>query len=409
LRRSRRRIPLALLLPGLIGAWSCAARQHSRGCVTFRQVDPPPEGAIQVTFLGVGGVLIRRGTDAILTAPLYSNPTFGELALWPIHSDGERIQKLLHQDVRDVAAILVGHSHYDHLLDLPFVALRMASRADIYANDTAKKLLHPLERELSARTPPNAIVDVATIDACKGVAIRETRIRVVPIPSEHSHQFGPSSFGPLAGPFGVKPVTLWRGEALEPADRLPASAGGYPAGRTHAYIIDFLEPSGDDVAFRVYYQDSPTRGPIGFPCRCLNKVNLAILCVGGSDGLRQFPADVVRWLEPDYVMGTHWEDFFNPREMPVAETPGGVNEKIAALPGLDPDDFLDKTVGVLPRTSRALVPCPDSVSYFVRDGRSWRLQGPDAGAWKAGLGEPWDRQAPPSPVPPCTCCPRTAP
>ncbi len=404
MRRSRRGVSLALLPLVLIAAWSCAARQPSKACVTFPKIDSPPDGAIEVTFLGVGGFLIRRGSDAILTPPLYSNPTFGEIALWPVHSDEERVQKLLHQDVQGVAAILVGHSHYDHVLDLPQVALRKAVRADIYGSSTTRKLLHPIEPQLSARTPPNEIVDVATIDACQGVHIRNTRIRVRAIPSEHSHQFGPSAFGTFGDLFGVRPVTLWRGEPLEPAAHMPTSAGAYPAGRTYAYLIDFLEPSRDEVAFRVYYQDSPTRGPIGYPCRCLGRVNLAILCVGGSDRLPRFPADIVRWLEPDYVMGAHWEDFFRPREMPVADAPTEVNETIAALPNLNPDDFIDKALGVLPQSSLAHVPCPDSASRFVRNGQSWTVQGADRGAWKAGKSKPWNLQAPPPTVPLCTCC-----
>jgi mRNA degradation ribonuclease J1/J2 len=70
----------------------------------------------------VGGLLFRRGNDAIMTAPFYSNPNIFRVGLRrPIHSDTNLVERLL-PDVSDVRAILVGHAHYDHLMDVPYIA-----------------------------------------------------------------------------------------------------------------------------------------------------------------------------------------------------------------------------------------------------------------------------------------------
>ena len=40
-------------------------------------------------------------------------------------------------------AILAGHSHYDHLMDLPYITSRYAPQATVYGNDTMVNLLAP--------------------------------------------------------------------------------------------------------------------------------------------------------------------------------------------------------------------------------------------------------------------------
>ena len=75
--------------------------------------DPGYDEVVRVKFLGVGGFAIRRGDDAILTAPLYSNPSLGEVLGARLTSKANRIEQF-HPAVPNVKAILVGHAHYDH-------------------------------------------------------------------------------------------------------------------------------------------------------------------------------------------------------------------------------------------------------------------------------------------------------
>src|SRR5262249_40604743 len=51
--------------------------------------EAPQAGKVQVRFLGVGGYLIRRNDDVIMTAPLYSSPTRGAMfnGTTPPHDD----------------------------------------------------------------------------------------------------------------------------------------------------------------------------------------------------------------------------------------------------------------------------------------------------------------------------------
>jgi hypothetical protein len=341
---------------------------------------PPAAGSVEVTFLGVGGVLARWQGAAVMTAPLYSNPTVLEVAMSEIHPDRQRIDALLPRDVSDVRAILSGHSHYDHLMDVPYVALHKAKGADIVGNDALTKLLAPIAGDLGARTPANRLVSLEHEDPCgPGHQVAGTQFRIRAIPSEHSPQAGRRLLGGLAH---LPSITLWRGEPEHALQHLPRRAGDWPAGRTLAYVIDLLEPGTGAIAFRIYYQDSPTRRPFGYPPRCVldeRAVDLAVLTLGGATELPDFPRDIVGEMQPRYVIGVHWEDFFTPRQLPL---PGGPSrrEEYLLAPGVNRSRFLAHVRRALSPGGEAFLPCPGDVTVFVRDGTTWRIRSRGTGS-----------------------------
>ena len=140
----------------------------------------PTYDVIDVRFLGVAGFLLRRTTldadgektDAVLTAPLYSNPTIGELAVSDLASDQRLIDALLPR-VDDVQLILAGHSHYDHLLDVPYIARRWARSALICGSDMARDLLLPFC--VHADLKPERIVSLESLANSPGAGCIASR------------------------------------------------------------------------------------------------------------------------------------------------------------------------------------------------------------------------------------------
>jgi len=356
---------------------SCGVKP--RTCTTLVTEPRPAADAVQVTFLGVGGLIIRWQGAAVMAAPLYSNPTIGEIAISEIHADRQRIDGLLRQDVSDVRAILSGHTHYDHIMDVPYVALHKAKSADLVGNNALVKLLDPIKGPLgetrklvSLESPSPPVYDVP-----------RSRFRIRSVVSQHSPQMGPRLIGSvprlLAFFLPFPRVTLWRGEDEQPAKELPVRVGEWPAGTTQAFVIELLDPD-DSVAFRIYYQDSPTVPPYGYPDwpKASSRYDLAILCMGGATEYRAFPRDIVRYLGPAYVMGIHWENFFDPRPLPA---PGETNvtEKIHYAPGVKEGRFLRAVREVQPAGGRAIVPCPDKVATFRKGPSGWQVE--DATGW----------------------------
>ena len=394
----RRFFTLVAVLPSIAVAGGCAYR---RACVRQPEPEPPAASAAYVKFLGVSGFLIRLGTDAILTAPLYTNPTMGEIALQQVHPDHRLIDALLPRRMSDVEVILSGHSHYDHLMDVPYVALHHTPRALIYGNNEMPKLLDSLAGEsgpfknrlVSLEGIARKTEALRCLDDCPdAISYRQVgNVRIWPIISEHSPQFKIKI--PFVG--RLPDAHLWRGTLLEAPTRVPETVSGWVEGTTLAYLIDFMD--GERIAFRVYYQDSGARDPYGFPPRCLlrqRRVDLALLCAGGSDFAKAHPTAIVKALEPRYVIAGHWEDFLNPRTLPLPTWAGASDqrrcptyapppERIDAIPFTNPRSFAKRLKKALPSDGAYSMPCPDAWSYFGRDGDHWTLQ-----SWS----EPWTRR-----------------
>src|SRR5262249_48777822 len=141
MRTSRGAGVICFALVGLAGCTGSIAHLHpfegtrSVGC----GADPGAE--LELSYLGAGGFLMRWRGHAIMTAPFYSNPGLLQVGLGlPITPNTERIDRHL-PPLDDVEAILVGHAHYDHLMDAVYVAEAHAPRAVFYGNDTMAHIL----------------------------------------------------------------------------------------------------------------------------------------------------------------------------------------------------------------------------------------------------------------------------
>ncbi len=259
--------------------------------------------AITLEYLGVGGWLIRMGDASILTAPFFSNPGLVEVGIQTIEADTAMIDRFL-PPVSDVTAILVGHAHYDHLMDIPYILRRKAPRALMYGSRTAVNLVHGDVGIAPARLREMESIAGSAAAPGEWVSIADGRIRFMPLLSGHAPHF-----------MGVQ---LYRGEVDRPAIDLPDRAGGWLEGQTLAFLIDFLSEEGD-VVFRIHYQDAASTPPAGFPPTAGDgiPVDLVILCPPGFEEVDDYPEGILRALSPRLVMLGHWEDFFRPRTEPI--------------------------------------------------------------------------------------------
>ncbi|MGH8808989.1 MAG: MBL fold metallo-hydrolase, partial [Noviherbaspirillum sp.] len=80
----------------------------------------PQSGALRVRFLGVSTLLFDDGETAILTDGFFSRPAKMEVLLGKVAPDTASIARSLQRaGITRLAAVLVGHSHYDHVMDAP--------------------------------------------------------------------------------------------------------------------------------------------------------------------------------------------------------------------------------------------------------------------------------------------------
>lgn len=257
------------------------------------------DGALRLTYLGTGGWIIQHGDEMVLGAPLFSNPSFLRTGLLDVRADTVAIDEgMAPYDVRPAAAILVGHAHYDHLMDVPRVALRHAPRARILGSKTVANMLGSWSgvADRVDRIEP-FVADVEREGTWMDFG---PRLRVLPLRSWHAPHFDG--------------LTLYQGTADFPRTVEPTRAGDWVDGFTVAFLIDFLDADGT-IAHRVYLQDAVTQAPLGFAPESLideHPVDVAILVPATFDQVDWHPEAFVLNLQPQRVLLGHWEDFFIP-------------------------------------------------------------------------------------------------
>lgn len=306
----------------------------------FKDVDCAPRRnalPVDITYLGAGGFLFRRGDQAIMTAPFYSNPNLLQVGLgFPISSNEARVEALL-PPVDDVTAILVGHAHYDHLMDVPYVARHRAPKAIVYGSTTMTHILAPV-------LPKSRLHSVNSGAGTwrrpgEWLPTPTSRIRFMALHSEHAPHF-----------MGIK---LFKGKIAEDLQHLPRTAYGWKEGQTFAYVIDFL---GDDgkVDLRIHYQDAATNPPYGFhPQLDAKGVDVAILCVASFAEVKDYPEAIVRDMRPRHIVLAHWEDFFR-----------APNRPLAAVPPTNTKEFVIRLESALPESSDWTTPVPGTTLRF---------------------------------------------
>jgi len=317
-------------VPPPLGEQAYARGRHRVDCCG--RADEP----VELTYLGVGGWIIRKGESAILTAPLFSNPSFLDTGLMPIEADPDRIDARL-PDVSDVTAILVGHGHYDHLMDVPWVAEHRAPEALIYGNRTVAHQLAPFGLSDRVRVVTDSAGDVERAGAWIRVG---PGVRVMPLRSDHAPH--------LAG------MTLYSGVRTRPMEERPRSAEEWLDGETLAYLIDLLNADGS-VALRIYYQDAVAAPPSGLVPELDDGigVDVAIVVPATYAEVYWHPEAILDNVSPRHVLLAHWENFFLPPSRTAEPVP------FTLLP-----DFVARLKRALPDGTAWDVPLPGTVFAF---------------------------------------------
>jgi L-ascorbate metabolism protein UlaG (beta-lactamase superfamily) len=327
------------------------------GCaLPVQKLGAPPVGhdqakygkVLQVRFLGVAGFLIQRGDDVILTAPMYSNPDLPTELLGDIRPVPARIRKFHPAGAPSVDAILVGHAHYDHLMDVPYV-WQLKPGAAIYGNRSMRSILTAYDGKPQDGFPePVPNLGPATVVALDdpGDPLHfkvDTRNCAGQIPSKGRPGNECDPWQSQDGDWEyVKPTLRIRalcarhppqflcfhqapGCYTAPLRLIPGHSDEYLEGRPLTYLIDFLDGPHGAPAFRVYFQDVPSDGPLGKvpePVLADRRVDVALLCAGNWKQVENHDAEsIVRNIRPQHVILGHWEDFFRPQDEPLEGAP----------------------------------------------------------------------------------------
>jgi L-ascorbate metabolism protein UlaG (beta-lactamase superfamily) len=239
---------------------------------------PPPAAAdpIALTWLGVAGWQLDAGPTTVLVDPYYTRPADLDA---PVAPDPAAIAA---RAPARADLILVGHTHVDHALDAPAVALRTG--AAIAGSDSTANLARasgvPGDRVLAFRARARIDRPGYTVDV---------------IPSLHS-----------------KVGDEFLGGVLPPNPKLPLSkAMDYPEGGTFAYLVTI---SGQRIFFL---------GTANFIESNLTGLDpdVAVIATGLREKVEDYTCRLMRVLDrPPLVYANHFDDWTAaPVDAPVSD------------------------------------------------------------------------------------------
>ena len=298
------------------------------------------DDSVRIHYIGCGGYLIRRGDDAVLIDPYFSNASVKSLR--HLTTDSALVAAFFYENFNNaldfpsksvqnaqntegpltrenidllrlnvIKAVLISHAHHDHLADLPYIHQHhlSAPRTTFLGSETANNILQSFKTPFESS---RAFFNLDSLFKQKRLknddfpvrwTSRNQHLRVTAIEAEHAPHF-----------WGMKIPNIG-GDVLTVPKHAPRSTFGFKEGKNYNYLLDFLGENGD-IVFRIYScGGAASRPSVGFlPPSVLSekKVDLLILCGANYDQAVKYPEALLENIQPERVLVGHWEDFFTP-------------------------------------------------------------------------------------------------
>ena len=262
-------------------------------------VSPAPAKAenLKIKYLGTAGFILSDNNRTLVLDPFISRPSLWQTFTQPLSSD----PVLVKHYIPDADEVLIGHAHYDHILDAAEVckqtgARLIGSQASVMYGRSAG-----LSEQQMYETKGREVI-------CCG------KWQVIGLPSIH----GKALFGrvPLSGDMTVPPPYPPKFHQLR-----------------HGLVLNWWIDTGQ---LRVVHIDSADFIEQELQGK---QADIVCLCAIGRKYRPNYVKDVVRLLKPKYIIPCHWDSMVTP----IGDVP-------QLLPGVNIPEFIEeiKACGVIP-------------------------------------------------------------
>ena len=303
-------MPVFALL--LLGCFPRSIRAYCslyRECDTSIALSPHPQKELKVLYTGCGGLLIHSGVQSVLIDPFYSYK--GLSMVWKkLATDKVQADKIFGRidaqcgGTSAIGTVLIAHSHYDHLMDLPYVLNTHLKDGQVQIIGSASTRNALAAMQLSPYTFRQPRFPK---ERCYDEIRLSPQMTVKVIPSGHAAHVK----------FLGIPIQGMRG-SIGAGGIKGFDAPGYKApfykwkeGEDYSFLLE-LEGEGGERPFRIFIQSSSCTPPAGIPdfLGQDEPVDLAFIGVASASNVPDYPVTLLRAIRPRYVVFIHWEDFF---------------------------------------------------------------------------------------------------
>jgi L-ascorbate metabolism protein UlaG (beta-lactamase superfamily) len=235
----------------------------------LREHEPASRDELTVRWLGTAGFELKTPTTTLLIDPYLTRAGLFKLMTGPARSDCRAVTRRFDR----VDAILMGHSHYDHLLDGPAIA-----------RDFGAKLIGSRDTVRIGRAEGLPDSQLQEVQGGDRVEIGDFTIEVVP--SVHAKLF----------------TQVWVGGDMPEHFEMPLGFMDYKNGPVFGFLIHWNG--------RTLYHcgsadliDDQLAG---------HRADVLLQCIAGWKSDQTVFARMARALDPRVVVPMHQDDFFRP-------------------------------------------------------------------------------------------------
>lgn len=249
---------------------------------------PTGRGPVRVTWLGTAGFAIEHAGTTVLIDPYLTRASLPRLIAAPLRSDPAAVAR--HAPRAD--AIVAGHTHFDHVLDVPAIA--RATGARVFGS-----------RSCAALCRADGVPEAQVVDVEGSMRGEPVRAEVGPfslrfVPSVHS-----------AFMLGRVPFPGEIGDC----EQVPMRAERYRCGAVFGVELRVAGKT-------LYHLGSADL----LDARAPRDVDLLMMCVAGWTATARFADRVMGAFTPRAIVLSHWDDFLSPmsagaRMLPAMQLP----------------------------------------------------------------------------------------
>lgn len=278
-------IPIIILF---IGFCSCDHENQSDDELSaLKQVELTTD-TITYNYYGTGCFYLEYKGQAVFTDPAFRPQRMSTVLFGKLETDTNYINRL-ELDLSKVSMTLVGHGHYDHLMDLPFIADSFLPKESLVIGSRSVKNL-----------VDSSIVQKVIEPSLKGNSINPSEdwihhsnnsIKVLPIKANHApHLFD---------------IVFLSGEVIDTLAEVPTSVYQWKSGQVYTYLIDFMDPN-KVIKKRVFFQSSTDTVPVFDH----DDIPIDLAIVGGRGLTPDMFKKLNKKLKAKKYIAAHWEKNF---------------------------------------------------------------------------------------------------
>lgn len=248
---------------------------------------------LQLTYLGTAGFVLKNSERTLVLDPFINRPGLLKTLLGKLPSHAEPIRQLIpHAD-----DVLIGHAHYDHILDAPELC-----------KQTGARLIGSRATLMVGRAAGLPDTQMLEAKGHQDIACGKWTVRA--LPSLH----GKAIFGKIPLPGDITSPPPW-----------PPRMRDLRHGQVFNWWID-------TQGLRIVHIDSADfiEEELG-----REQADVVCLCAIGRKYRPHYVRDVVQLLKPRWVVPCHWDTMMTPIDtrpdlIPGVDLPGFISEIIRA-------------------------------------------------------------------------------